>query len=429
MAAGLCIEAVRKLNRRRANEIRIFQGLPQRGGNMNCNRWLGVSRQTLSCAATLAVMFTITASANAQRGDSDFSSRRALSSAHRISNSQPVPKIATANSSNAKYKVVPIGVLPGKTATILDEPGKPLNNFGHVVGWSYTQDANRPYQSAQPFIWKDGKLTPLPLLDGFTSADASGINDRDQVVGTAAKIDSGIRINRAVLWDHGKAMDLGLLEPNSRSQAYSLNFWGTIVGYSHNLTDGSNTAIVWYGGVIHALPFLPGQAGSVAFAINDFGVIAGIQYPADQSSENPCLWYWNGTGYAALSLRNLGTGEGWATGINNWGQAVGYDGVDPDSPEAILWDWKGAHPLPLFPGDSYGDAIAINDSVQVVGFSENRVLIWDNGTVNDLQSMVPPDTPQLLDVQSINRLGQITVGTGSEDDGSLRGYLLLPKDK
>jgi hypothetical protein len=150
---------------------------------------------------------------------------------------------------NVRYKVVPIGVLPGKTTTFLANV-RAVNNKERVTGYSYvnTGDFHSLFLTGQGFIWHNGKLKALPLLDGWPGAFAFGINDRDQVVGTANRMDdSGNIIQTAVLWDHGQPTNLGTLEPNSVSFATDVNIWGVSVGGSARLDAAYNTPVVWYG--------------------------------------------------------------------------------------------------------------------------------------------------------------------------------------
>ncbi|HXY50244.1 MAG TPA: hypothetical protein VEI01_12390 [Terriglobales bacterium] len=347
------------------------------------------------------------------------------------------------NQDHISYTAVPIGVLPGKTNTVVAELANVLNNLGHVAGFSfvYTGDEQDYYLTAQAFIWRDGQLKALPLLAGWPGVFATGINDRDQVIGEANNFDSaGNRLRTAVLWDGGKVINLGTLDTNSNSAAFGINVWGTAVGSNKNLVDGLTTPVVWYAKAIHPLPLLPGEAGGIAFGINDLGVIAGYQFQEGDVSEIPCLWYWNGTGYTAMSLGSFGGDYGEANDVNNLGHAVGYSlyAGDLHGP-AFVWDRRGLHPLPMLAGDTDGYALAINDGGQVVGFSElvddfgdllsQRVVIWQHGTVTDLQTVVPSDTPTLTDLGNVNLSGQIPVVTGFFDDGSLASYVLIPRDR
>jgi uncharacterized membrane protein len=413
---------------------------------MNSRRWIYITTRSLSCLVGLAIASTIiAATANGQENAIHRGvSKRRIDVGPMNAASQKMSKSAnvqlTAGPNDVRYKAVPIGVLPGKTNSDIAEEVNIINNLGHVAGFSfvYTGDIRDYFLTAQAFVWRNGKLQALPLLKGWPGAFATGINDRDQVVGEANNFDSsGNRLRTAIFWDEGKAIDLGTLDSNSSSAAFGINNWGTAVGFNKSLADGHNTPVVWHGGKIHALPLLPGETNGYAFGINDLGVISGFQYFQD-INEVACFWYWNGSGYTAVGLGNLGGNFTEAYGVNNWGQVVGLSTNSGDLNNlAALWDWRGPHALPLLPGDTDGFANGINDLGQVTGISfgvdENgndtqRVVVWQNGKVTDLQKVVPADTPDLTDVGNADRSGQIAIQAGYFSDGTLSAYVLIPKD-
>jgi uncharacterized membrane protein len=360
------------------------------------------------------------------------------------SNARPIQRSAnniSGNSGNVKYKAVQIGVLPGYTNSDVADDVNVINNSGHVAGdsWVYNGDPNNRYLTARPFLWKDGKLTALPLPKGASAAFSTGVNDHDQVIAETNEVDSsGVRVRRAYMIDRGNVTVLPALDADSNTQPFAINNWGSAVGLNHNRVTGSNNPVVWSGGKIHALPLISGEDGGVAFGINDFGVISGSQSAADGSNQIACLWYWNGNSYSVLALKSLGGDYNEAFGINNWGQSVGdtTDAGNVDNPPA-LWDWRGPHALPMLPGDIDGLGNAINDVGQITGYTfgvdqfgddYQRIVLWQNGTVTDLQTVVPAGFPDLTAIGNANLLGQIGVDAGNQFDGSLAPYVLIPKD-
>ena len=76
-------------------------------------------------------------------------------------------------------------------------------------------------------------ITDLGTLGGvefFNGSEASGINDRGQVVGQSFDLDSGEP--HAFLWENGKMTDLGTLPGGSLSEALGINNRGQVVGWS-----------------------------------------------------------------------------------------------------------------------------------------------------------------------------------------------------
>ena len=339
---------------------------------------------------------------------------------------------------DVRYSVVPIGVLPGKTASFLTGV-RGVNNLEHVTGYSFVLTGNL-FLTGQGFLWQDGQLKALPLLHGWPAAFAFGINDRDQVVGTANNVDgSGLILQTAVLWEHEQPIDLGALHPGWNAYASDINLWGVIVGASAPViaqNTGPATPVVWSGGTVQALPLLPGETGGSANEINALGVIIGVQTSATNTI--PCLWYWNGTGFTAVNLGSLGGNSGEAFGINNFTQVTGYSLSAGNHAQPFRWDpQRGLQPLPLLPPETDCNAFNLNNLGQIVGncnvfdskgnVVSSRSVIWENGTVLDLQTLVPKGTlPLTYEMGNINDLGEITVNA-MNPDGSPAALLLVPK--
>ncbi len=387
------------------------------------------------------LIITMAAAANAQQRRTDSDMRAGGN--HLSQTSQP-PETSGANLEtdalsrhDVRYKVVPIGVLPGKTASFLTIV-RPVNNLEHVTGYSYIAEFGTPEAAltGQGFVWRDGKLEALPLLSGWPGAFAFSINDWDQVVGAANNVDaSGNLLQTAVLWNHEQPVNLGALHAGWYSYALDVNIFGVVVGTSGPVGPEFSTPVVWYGGKAHALPLLGDETGGVAEEINALGVIVGWQ--ESNTNEIPCLWYWNGSGYTAVNLGNLGGDFGQAFGINNLTKVVGYSlhAGNIHGP-AFLWDYQhGLKALPLLPPDTDGIAYNINDFGQIVGdsqifdsngnFVSQRAAIWEHDTVIGLQTLVPPDTPPLTyETGNINDLGDITVNA-TNPNGSPDALLLV----
>jgi probable HAF family extracellular repeat protein len=170
--------------------------------------------------------------------------------------------------------------------------------------------------------------------------------------------------------------------------------------------------------------------------INDFGQIVGYSETAvpDPNGEDICgfgthltcrpfLWQF----LHMSALPTLGGNNGQASAINDGGQIVGFaenGAVDSTCPPGttnnrialpVLWEKGTAKALPLVGNDPDGDAFWINDQGQAVGYSGNCTtalhgVSWENGIVSPLLDL---GTGAIA--QGINNRGQIVGQVGSPD--------------
>lgn len=152
-----------------------------------------------------------------------------------------------------------------------------INNLGQVVGGSGAAGSRRAFRT-QPYTAINLLTDALPYLPGGTTAEAFGINDRGQVVGSSnARID-GRTVIRPVLWEGNRVIDLGTLGGNT-GRAFGINIFGHVVGHSFLADNTSMRAFLWVNGVMRQLnDLIPADSGWVlneARAINHFGQITG----------------------------------------------------------------------------------------------------------------------------------------------------------
>lgn len=97
-----------------------------------------------------------------------------------------------------------------------------LNQRGDVVGFSNVSKESGATPNWRAFMWtKERGIRDLGALDGYPLSQALGINEKRQVVGTSCTAD--FSACRAVIWLHGKIIDLNDLAPGYGNVLYAAN--------------------------------------------------------------------------------------------------------------------------------------------------------------------------------------------------------------
>jgi probable HAF family extracellular repeat protein len=232
--------------------------------------------------------------------------------------------------------------------------------------------------------------------------------------------------SNAVAQARYKVQDLGVQHPDNLGMAMGLNNYGWTLTMDQLLDHSAiSTLFPAVQGTVRIsirdlnLPLgtLGGKNSSINWnGINDSGEAVGMSETSvsDPNGEDLCgfgthatclpfLWQ-NGVMHA---LPTLGGNNGQASAINNRGQVVGYaeNGiVDSTCPAGVtnnrvdlpvLWDKSKAQPLPTIGGDPDGVAFGINNRGQAVGYSgtctaANFAVVWENGTATPLPDLGTP---------------------------------------
>jgi probable HAF family extracellular repeat protein len=207
------------------------------------------------------------------------------------------------------------------------------------------------------------------------------------------------------------------------SQGTGINDLGQVAG-SALLKDGvTQHAELWLYGLPLDLGTLGGASSSVVFpGINNRGEVAGI---SETGEIDPLHEAWSCAAFIAPDghkcvgftwrfgrmqrLPTLGGNNGFAAGVNDHGQVVGWAENTVHDPtcvapqvlqfKAVVWGPDGeVAQLPSYHGEPDQAAVAINNRGQVVGISgicgtavgalsAKHALLWDHGTITDLGNL------------------------------------------
>jgi probable HAF family extracellular repeat protein len=286
----------------------------------------------------------------------------------------------------------------GTLGTGVNTAGLYIKNSGQVVGFGTADTDPDPFASigltpfashTHTFIWKDGLIQDLGTLGGPDAfATAGGCNlQRDGLVAgasftTSTPNASGFPTLDPFLWKDGTMIDLGGLG-GTFGFAQCANNRGQVIGQSNLPGDENQHAFLWEKGTMQAL----GGSFSLAIWRNNTGDVAG-----------------------------------------------GSDTDGNESFHATLWRDRRAHDLGALDGDCASLAFAINSKSQIIGQSFNceantaRAVLWDSGTIIDLNEAIPEDSSlRLTETFNINEHGEI-VGRGLPvgcDSGDACGHIFL----
>ena len=181
-----------------------------------------------------------------------------------------------------------------------------ISNRGEVAGFAEdpTPDPGCPAPQVlhfEPVVWEKGVIHELPTVGGDPDGITYLINDSGEVVGgsgTCATFNPNVLNNllpvHALLWEKGKAIDLGNLGGQTGQAggniAFGINNQDQVVGNSDLPGDTTFHAFLWTKKAgMQDLGTLSGDVASLSISINDAGTIVGASLDA---SFNPRAFLW-----------------------------------------------------------------------------------------------------------------------------------------
>jgi probable HAF family extracellular repeat protein len=364
----------------------------------------------------------------------------------------------------SRYTVIDLGTLGGAASSAFG-----INNRGHVSAQgNLLGNANE-----HGFLFRYGTKVDLGTLGGpGLNSTVGTVNDRDEVSMFAEtnRVDpfqenfcGFFTVNACVgaVWKHGVVIPLPTLGGNN-ALAVGVNNRGEVVGWSENGNQDASCpapqkfdfeAVTWgLDGLIHELPPLKGDTVGFALGLNNRGDVAGgsgtcANTPLFPLIAGPHAVLWeNGIPH---NLGNLGgTLSATAAAVNDRREVAGGSYVSGDqNVHSFFWtDDKGIQDMGTVAPDVASFATAINEAGQVVGASCDanpntaqtppncRAYLWEEGTMVDLNSLVPSDSPlYMLFAYQINGTGEIVgqacVTSNGECTAELHAFLATPTRK
>jgi len=218
------------------------------------------------------------------------------------------------------------------------------------------------------------------------------------------------------------------------SAVIGLNAAGTAVGVSHTASS-IYVATKWSAGTATALGPLDGRE-SVAMGVNSQGQVVGAvadrPFNSTPGTLQPVAWL--GASPSWLALPSFATG-GYAAAVNDSGLAVGYTHTanPSDGESAVIWSLTTLQPIVLPRlGGTYARATGVNSFGDVVGYSatasgEQHAFLWSSGALIDVNGLVDQSGSgwTLQAANAINDRGQI-VGFAMNALGQQHAFLLSP---
>lgn len=327
----------------------------------------------------------------------------------------------SAHADKPTYAILDLSTFAGSHIWL--DPGSAasaISSGGAVVGHAITPVESRDVHAFRSFV---GEIIDLGTLPGDRHSMAFAVNTAGDAVGVSFNL--GAVAPRGVLWPaSGGPIDLGSVEPRD------INAAGTIAG-SIPFTGGFEGAV----GTTHACRRMPGGTiidlgtlggpSSAGLAINADGWVVGESMLANGLTTHATLWHASGM----VDLGTLGGTGSRATDIEGL-VAVGFADIAGNRPHATRWTLTSGgavatkSDLGTLPGGSTSAAYAVSGG-SIVGTSDDRAVLWKNGSVVDLNGQIDQnDFWVLTKATSIDSFGRI-VGVGRHK-GLTRAFVLTP---
>lgn len=365
-----------------------------------------------------------------------------------------VPAVSGAAASGAAYRIVAMAP-PGAVSS----DAVAINADGDVVGFSTGPSVFRPCSTTfkegryGAFLYetKPGRFVPLGHPKGFQSAYPVGISLDGETVVAQAKLCASIVVDSFIgRFRNGKFAWPEVLRHRATPAGVNRHGEIALTRCVHGPTSGEcyrfrTRAATVNAGASHVrlLPLSKGNTASVATGIDEDGRVIGYQYP----SYAVTLWNSDGTPHVlpdgvggwpyAISEHTLATGRESVTVVGTYCDSKtnkcfpGYwEGSGAGETQPVKFKapiklpvpgYEGAEPLGVSPE---GGVIVGQGSRRLSGgATESVALMWEDGTVVNLNGLLPADSGwTLTSAGGVDKRGDI-FGNGVFK-GQYEGFLL-----
>lgn len=301
-----------------------------------------------------------------------------------------------------------------------------INDNGSIVGSAVDDEGNARAVKLEIYSSYPEENIYFTSLDSTgRGSEARGISNSYIAVGSVRHTNRmmpavwGIQLGSPHVLDDYLGMKAGYavaIATNGNQMEY-------VTGYVIKPEDGRELGFIWtYQGA--------GYTGSAVFgdeydrtvpqAVNESGIIVGWVEKRDEGRQAFLRW-----GDLVRLVNNFG-GESMALNINNNGSPiiVGTWWNQGGVKMAFSWHEDVMVLLPALAGARDSRAVSLTDGGDIVGQSDNRAVIWRDGRIWDLNSLLENPISSLLTVAiDVNRLGLILA---EASDGNY--YALIPKE-
>lgn len=253
---------------------------------------------------------------------------------------------------------------------------------GAVVGVSYDLGE----LGVRTFL-SPGSGAPSVSLGAFAARGASANGD---VVGFLTVANSGgLCVDHAARLRNGVLTDLLTLQSGTNSYAHAVNTRGQVVGRSDTTNDAGTQGALWQDSSPQRVGLgTLGGTFSEAFAINDLNSVVGVSTTATR--EFRAVEFKLDASGLVIARTNLG--------------------ALPSSGGTVPWSY----------------AFGVNNSGQVVGASNSRGVLWQNGRIVDLNWVaLPPSGWRIESARVVNDSGTIAAQAFGSD-GYRHAVLVVP---